>query len=65
MSEFECRHGDLMSCHDMYCPECEEEGRPFQRVFRMDGYTSKQLRMMEEYEPPYINDEDEENDDAE
>ncbi len=49
MSEFECKYGHLMSSRDRFCPVCAEEGRPDERVYRMDGLTGRQWQQREEY----------------
>ena len=41
MSEFECRNGHLMPSGKFKCPEC---GAP---LYKMDGFTAKQHKMME------------------
>ena len=59
MSEFCCSRGHLMSSGDVTCPECGG------KLHTMDGYTGKQIAMMEaDYEQEKYNKEADEEDEV-
>lgn len=59
MSEFECRNGHLMRSRDRICLICSSP------VYRMDGFTGKELEMAEKEEDYYSREEmEEEKDDT-
>lgn len=60
MSDFECRFGHLMRPSSTYCEECIKEGHPFEKAVRMDGLTSREWELREQYLEDFPIEEEEE-----